>query len=86
MSSLDTLSQWKSASSSSAVFGTAEGLKPARYASFPRISAAYTTEVVARANQRFSPEDCAKLEEMLTIVSRELMPEVNLPERRTAEP
>ena len=50
------------------------------------VSASYAAEVVARANRRFSPEDCAKLEEMLTIVSRELMPEVNLPERRTAEP
>ena len=57
-----------------------------KYIDYYNISASYTTEVVARANRRFSPEDCAKLEEMLTIVSRELMPEVSLPERRTAEP
>ena len=57
-----------------------------KYIDYYNISASYTTEVVARANRRFSPEDCAKLEEMLTIVSRGLMPEVNLPERRTAEP
>ena len=57
-----------------------------KYIDYYNISAAYTTEVVARANQRFTPEECAKLEEMLTIVSRELMPEVVLPERRTTEP
>ena len=57
-----------------------------KYTDYYNISAAYTTEVVARVNRRFPPEDCAKLEEMLTIVSRELMPEVVLPERRTTEP
>ena len=57
-----------------------------KYIDYYHISAAYTTEVVARVNRRFPPEDCAKLEEMLTIVSRELMPEVVLPERRTTEP
>ena len=34
-----------------------------------------------RARERFSPEDCAKLEEMLTIVSDELMPELDLPKK-----
>ena len=57
-----------------------------KYIDYYNISAAYTTEVVARVNRRFPLEDCAKLEEMLTIVSRELMPEVVLPERRTTEP
>ena len=56
-----------------------------KYIDYYNISAAYTTEVVARVNRCFTPEDCAKLEEMLTIVSRELMPEVVLPERRTVE-
>ena len=51
-----------------------------KYIDYYNISAAYTTEVVARVNRRFPPEDCAKLEEMLTIVSRELMPEVSIPE------
>ena len=50
-----------------------------KYIDYYNISASYTTEVVARANHRFTPEDCAKLEEMLTIVSRELMPEVSIP-------
>ena len=33
-----------------------------------------------RAKQRFSPDDQAKLEEMLQVVSDELMPEIQLPE------
>ena len=50
-----------------------------KYIDYYNISASYTTEVVERANRRFTPEECAKLEEMLTIVSRELMPEVDIP-------
>ena len=34
--------------------------------------------MVERTRERFSPEDCAKLEEMLTIVSTELMPELDM--------
>ena len=34
--------------------------------------------VTERIKERFSPEECDKLEEMLAIVSQELMPEVNL--------
>ena len=49
-----------------------------KYIDYYNISAAYTTEVVARVNRRFPPEDCAKLEEMLNIVNEELMPEVEL--------
>ena len=41
----------------------------------------YLHTVVERARERFSPEDCAKLEEMLTIVSEELMPELDLPKK-----
>ena len=40
---------------------------------------------MARANQRFTPEECSKLEQMLTIVSRELMPEVVLPKAQAQE-
>ncbi len=32
-----------------------------------------------RVAARFTPEECGKLEEMLQIVDRELMPEVGLP-------
>ena len=55
-----------------------------KYIDYYNISASYTTEVVRRANARFTPEECSKLEEMLTIVSRELMPEVFLPESGAA--
>ena len=33
-----------------------------------------------RISARFSPEECRKLEEMLDIVSHELMPEVEIPD------
>jgi len=33
--------------------------------------------------ERFSPEDCKKLEEMLHIISQELMPEVDVPSAPT---
>ena len=36
-------------------------------------------QVVDRAKQRFSPEELQKLEEMLRVVSDELMPEIKLP-------
>lgn len=55
-------------------------LKPTeRYWVYYNISNHYMNEVMERITQRFSPEDCAKLEEMLTIVSEELMDEVKLP-------
>ncbi len=49
-----------------------------KYIDYYNISASYMTEVMDRILARFSPEECAKLEEMLTVVSRELMPEVNI--------
>ena len=62
-------------------------LRPTRkYIEYYNISYSYLHTVVERARKRFSPEDCAKLEEMLTIVSTELMPELNLPQKdETAE-
>ena len=51
-----------------------------KYIDYYNISTSYMVEVMDRITRRFSPEDCAKLEEMLTIVSRELMPEVESPE------
>ena len=38
---------------------------------------------MARAKKRFAPEDLARLEDMLRIVSDELMPEIPLPELKT---
>ena len=52
-----------------------------KYIDYYNISYSYLHTVVERARERFSPEDCAKLEEMLTIVSEELMPELDLPQR-----
>ena len=52
-----------------------------KYMDYYNISTVYMSEVMDRIAQRFSPEDCAKLEEMLSVVSRELMPEVELPQK-----
>ena len=51
-----------------------------KYIDYYNISASYMVEVMHRISQRFTPEECDKLEKMLTIVSRELMPEVPLPD------
>ncbi|WP_455582153.1 MarR family winged helix-turn-helix transcriptional regulator [Dysosmobacter sp.] len=51
-----------------------------KYIDYYNISTSYMVEVMGRITKRFSPEDCAKLEEMLTLVSRELMPEVAIPD------
>ena len=51
-----------------------------KYKDYYNISNAYVRLVVQRMRQRFSPEDCARLEEMLRVISSELMPEVELPQ------
>lgn len=51
-----------------------------KYVDYYNISTNYMVEVMERITRRFTPEECAKLEEMLTIVSQELMPEVALPD------
>lgn len=50
-----------------------------KYVDYYSISYAYLQEVVDRAKQRFSAEELQKLEEMLRVVSDELMPEIKLP-------
>lgn len=50
-----------------------------KYIDYYNISYAYLQKVVDRAKQRFAPEELQKLEEMLRIVSDELMPEIKLP-------
>ena len=52
-----------------------------KYIDYYNISSNYMSEVMDRIMARFSPEDCGKLEEILTVVGRELMPEVPLPDR-----
>lgn len=56
-----------------------------KYLDYYNISVSYMIEVMERIAHRFSPEECAKLEEMLSVVSRELMPEINIPEARLEE-
>lgn len=56
-----------------------------KYIDYYNISASYMVEVMERIASRFSPEDCKKLEEILNVVSQELMPEVNIPEVRMPE-
>lgn len=50
-----------------------------KYIDYYNISSSYLKTVIDRVTARFTPEECGKLEEMLQIVSRELMPEVGLP-------
>ena len=49
-----------------------------KYIDYYNISAGYKAQVMERICARFSPEECARLEEMLEIISSELMPEINL--------
>ena len=51
-----------------------------KYNEYYNISSNYMVEVMDRITKRFSPEDCAKLEEMLSIISEELMPEIRIPD------
>ena len=43
------------------------------------ISNDYVHTVMDRIQKRFSPAECEKLEEMLTVINQELMPEIHLP-------
>lgn len=49
-----------------------------KYRDYYNISNDYVHVVTERMRQRLTPEECAKLEEMLAIISKELMPEINL--------
>lgn len=51
-----------------------------KYYHYYNISTTYVDQVMDRITKRFSPEDCKKLEEMLTIIYQELMPEIQIPE------
>ena len=52
-----------------------------KYTEYYNISAQYTDLVMERICARFSEEECEKLTQMLQVVSRELMPEVDIPEQ-----
>ena len=47
-----------------------------KYINYYNISNSYMAEVMERISRRFTPAECSKLEEMLNIISQELMPEV----------
>ena len=49
-----------------------------KYVDYYNISTTYMVEVMDRITKRFSLDDCKKLDEMLTIISGELMPEVEI--------
>ena len=49
-----------------------------KYKEYYNVSSDYVHVVTERMRQRFTPAECAKLEEMLSIISNELMPEVSL--------
>ena len=57
-----------------------------KYIDYYSISYSYLHTVIERVRERFSPADVAKLEEMLTIINDELMPELQLPARKAAAP
>ena len=56
-----------------------------KYIDYYNISYSYLGTVMGRIQQRFPPEDVARLEEMLRIISEELMPEIPLPPAETAD-
>ena len=49
-----------------------------KYKDYYNVSSDYVRVVTERMRERFTPDECAKLEEMLSIISKELMPEVRL--------
>ena len=54
-----------------------------KYIDYYNISVSYLEEIMKRIGRRFTPEECGRLEEMLEIVSHELMPEVQIPDVKT---
>ena len=61
-------------------------LRPAqKYIEYYSISYAYLHTVIERVRERFPEEDTAKMEEMLTIISNELMPELDMLEKTRSE-
>ena len=52
-----------------------------KYAEMYNIGMGYAGRVIDRIDERFTPEECGKLEALMTIISEELMPEIRLPEK-----
>ena len=53
-----------------------------KYIDYYNISASYMVKVMDRIGRRFDAADCKKLEQMLEIISRELMPEIDIPDAK----
>ena len=49
-----------------------------KYMHYYNISNDYVHTVMERIQKRFTPAECEKLEEMLTVIDQELMPEILL--------
>ncbi len=47
-----------------------------KYFDYYNVSQQYVSTVIERMEQRFSPEDAQKLQEMLLVITEELMPEM----------
>lgn len=56
-----------------------------KYIDYYNISYSYLAIVMGRIKERFSTEEVARLEEMLQIISTELMPEIELPDKSGKE-
>ena len=56
-----------------------------KYVDYYNISYRYLSTVMDSIKERFSPEDTEKIEEILHIISDELMPEIQLPHRRESK-
>ena len=70
----------------SEVDGREYHLRPTqKYLDYYNISSSYIHDVMERIKHRFSIEDLAKLGEILSVVSAELMPEVNLGDASSAD-
>ena len=49
-----------------------------KYMDYYALGSSYLKTVMDRVHERFSPEDCDKLEQMLQVIGMELMPEVQI--------
>ncbi len=56
-----------------------------KYIDYYNISYSYLATVMNRIKERFTAEEVARLEEMLQIISTELMPEIELPDKSGKE-
>lgn len=56
-----------------------------KYMDYYNVSNRYLTKITDRMSDRFSPEQCQQLEHILTVISTELMPELDIPPLKHSE-